>query len=261
MENVQETQQMKLVDSVFTKEPSQTVSPKYVHIPTDRIVGDMELLGWKVDESKEVKTRKASKKGYQKHIIKFSNPNIVIKDEDGDNAHPQIILINSHDGSTAFQFRVGIYRLVCSNGLVIATSEFSRISVRHMGYTFEDLQEIINGVMVKLPTVMSQIQTFKDCHLSDEEMKEFALKACTARFGDKYDVDILEVLQAKRVEDEGNSLWAVFNRVQEKLITGGFNSINNKTKKHRSVSAIKSFVKDIKLNEEIWKLAEQYTCK
>ena len=60
---------------------------------------------------------------------------------DGDTVFPQILMTNSHDGKNSFQFQAGLYRLVCSNGLVIADAQFEDVKMRHMGYSFEDLQD------------------------------------------------------------------------------------------------------------------------
>ena len=50
--------------SVFASEPSSEVSKHYTHIPTERVIDDMELLGWKPIEAKEVKARKKSTLGF-----------------------------------------------------------------------------------------------------------------------------------------------------------------------------------------------------
>jgi len=259
MENLQEISKTTIVDSVFTKTPFGNMSKKYVHIPTDNVISDMEKLGWVVTESKEVKARK--KKGYQKHIVKFYHPDLLIKGENGDDTFPQILMINSHDGSTAFQFRVGLYRIVCTNGLVVADAEFGKLSIRHMGYTFEKLQNLISELVEKIPSLVNKIKTFQECQLTDEQMMKFALDASTKRFGDKYKVNADDLLLPTRTADEGHSLWTVFNRVQEKLMNGGFNTVNSKTNKGRSSRSVKSFAKNIKLNEELWALANEYVCK
>ena len=104
--------------SVFTTTKAAHLTDKYVQTPTSRVVEDLMNLGWQVTKAQEVKSRKY--KGFQKHLIVFRNPEIMIKGKDGDDAFPQILLTNSHDGKAAFNFRVGIFRLVCSNGLVIS---------------------------------------------------------------------------------------------------------------------------------------------
>ena len=69
-------------------------------------------------------------------------------------------------------------------------------------------------------------------------------------------VDINELLKVDRIEDSGNSLWEVFNRVQEKLINGDCSyTMGTKVRKAR---AIKNFSMDLKINEALWTLAEEY---
>ena len=46
-----------IAPSIFSTEPSPEVSSKYSHIPTDKLIDDMELLGWKVIDAKEVNAR------------------------------------------------------------------------------------------------------------------------------------------------------------------------------------------------------------
>ena len=50
---------------------------------------------------------------------------------------PQIILTNSHDGFNSFKFMLGIFRLVCSNGLVVCDNQMVNMTIRHINYTFD----------------------------------------------------------------------------------------------------------------------------
>jgi hypothetical protein len=124
--------------------PSNTVSDKYTHIPTERVIDDMELMGWKPVDAKEVKARTEDTRGVQKHLVIFRNDDVVINGEDGDTVFPQILITNSHDGKNAFQFTAGLFRMICENGLVISTNEFEKVAIRHMGYDFDELQKQIN---------------------------------------------------------------------------------------------------------------------
>jgi hypothetical protein len=234
--------------SVFTTEKAAHLTDKYIQTPTSRVVEDLMRLGWQVTKAQEVRSRKY--KGFQKHIVVFRHPDIQIKGKNGDDAFPQILLTNSHDGKAAFNFRVGIFRLVCSNGLVVADADFNNVSIRHMNYTFESLQAKVNEVIEKLPGLVQKINLFKSTKLTEDQMTEFAYKAATLRT--KARVNALELLEATRNEDQGNDLWAVFNRVQEKIIGGSFRSGKRKS---RSVT---SFQKDIEINEQLFELAGSY---
>ena len=125
--------------SVFSEKPSKEVSKHYTHIPTTKVINDMRTLGWDVVDAKEVKARKASTKGFQKHLIVFRNPDVVIDGQDGDTVFPQILLTNSHDGKNSFTFTAGLFRMVCENGLVISDTQFEDVKMRHMGYSFSEL--------------------------------------------------------------------------------------------------------------------------
>jgi hypothetical protein len=237
-----------IAPSVFTTEKASHLSDKYVQTPTSRVVEDLMNLGWVVTKVQEVKSRKY--KGFQKHLVVFRNPDIMIKGENGDDSFPQILLTNSHDGKAAFNFRVGIFRLVCSNGLVISDADFNNVSIRHTNYTFESLQTKINEIIAKLPGLVNKINVFKAKTLTEVEMNDFAAKASQLRT--KKTVNIMDVLSATRTEDQGNDLWVVFNRVQEKILGGSYTSGGRKAR------SVKNFQKDIQLNEQLFELAESY---
>ena len=237
-----------IAPSVFTEAKASHLTDKYIQTPTIRVVEDLMNLGWEVTKVQEVKSRKYA--GFQKHLLVFQNPDIVIKGANGDDSFPQILLTNSHDGKAAFNFRVGIFRLVCSNGLVISDADFGVMSIRHLNYTFESLQAKVNEMITKLPGLVNKINTFKAKTLTDEQMTDFATKASALRT--KKTVNIMDVLEATRTEDQGNDLWVVFNRVQEKILGGSYTSGGRKAR------SVKNFQKDIQLNEQLFELAESY---
>jgi hypothetical protein len=237
-----------LAPSVFTTEKAKHLTDKYIQTPTIRVVEDLMNLGWEVTKVQEVKSRKY--KGFQKHLLVFQNPSIVIKGANGDDSFPQILLTNSHDGKAAFNFRVGIFRMVCSNGLVISDADFGVVSIRHMNYTFGSLQVKINEMITKLPGLVNKINLFKTTTLTEAQMADFATKAAALRT--KKTVNIMSVLEPTRKEDVGNDLWLVFNRIQEKILGGSYTSGGRKAR------SVKNFQKDIQLNEQLFELAESY---
>jgi hypothetical protein len=181
----------------------------------------------------------------------------MIKGNEGDDVQPTVLLTNSHDGKNAFNFQVGLIRFVCENGLVVSDEDYAKVQIRHVGYSFEELQTKINDVIAKLPNLVEKINTFKSTELTNDQVEDFAEKASKLRFSDSKSetyVDINGLLVIERKEDEGNNLWSVFNRVQEKLINGTFNY----GRKNRKARSIKNFNQDIKINKELWELANDY---
>jgi len=249
-----------IAPAVFTQKPSNEVSKHYTHIPTTKVINDMRTLGWDVVDVKEVKARKAKTRGVQKHMVVFRNPDVVINGEDGDTVFPQILLTNSHDGKNAFTFTAGLFRLICENGLVISTTQFEDVKMRHMGYTFEDLQQNIREMVEKLPLTVESMNKMKEVEMKQEQALEFAKRALETRFDEKQmnriKVDLDALLTPTRVEDKGNDVWSVFNVVQEKIIDGDFEYITgSKTRKARRV---KNFKQDQKINKELFELALEY---
>ena len=246
--------------AVFTMQPSKEVSKHYTHIPTSKVIDDMELLGWKVADVKEVKARKASTRGVQKHMVVFRNPDVVINGDDGDKVFPQILLTNSHDGKNAFTFTAGLFRMICENGLVISTTQFEDVKMRHMGYTFEDLQVNIREMVERLPLTVESMNKMKEVEMGEKAALDFAKKALECRFDKKQvariNVDLKELLNPTRKEDMGNDVWSVFNVVQEKIISGDFEyAAAGKIRKARE---IKNFKQDQKINKDLFDLALEY---
>jgi hypothetical protein len=65
------------------------------------------------------------------------------------------------------------------------------------------------------------------------------------------------LLKPLRVEDEGNSLWKVFNVAQEKLVRGGdqYRTVGGRNSRVRSLS---NFNVVNKINTKLWELADTY---
>lgn len=244
--------------SVFTETAAPTVSDKFTHIPTHKVIEDMAQLGWSVVDAKEVKARKGV--GFQKHLVVFRNPDVVINGSDGDTVFPQILLTNSNDGKNAFTFTAGLFRLVCENGLVVSTHEFENVRIRHMGYTFEELQERVRDMVEQLPLTVESMNKMKAIQLSEEQAKELAKKALTTRFEEEQveamNIDLDSLLEPTRPEDKGNDLWSVFNVIQEKILDGSFTYMSGA--KVRKARKVKNFKQDIEINQKLFAMAAKF---
>jgi hypothetical protein len=253
-----ETEIREKAKSIFTAKGAPGTSEKYAHISTFQIIQDMEKLGWGVVDAKQVRARKGD--GYQKHLVVFRNNDIVINGEDGDHAYPQILLTNSHDGKNAFTFTAGLFRMVCENGLVICSKEFENLKIRHYGYDFEELKNVISTMVEKLPLTVESMNSFKKKKLRKEQIAEFAKKAAAIRFGveqlENITIDFDDLVTPTRPEDNGDDLWSVFNVVQEKLVHGMFEYTSGA--KLRKARKIKNFRQDLDLNAKLYELAVEY---
>jgi hypothetical protein len=245
-----------IAPSIFTKKGSDNTSSKYSHIPTDTVIKDLELLGWNVVDAKEVKARKQV--GYQKHLVVFRNNDVVINGKDGDTVYPQILLTNSHDGKNSFSFQAGLFRMICENGLVIATKQFENYKIRHMGYDFETLQGVIKDMISNLDLTVESMNKMKETELTEEQtlsllsnylkLELLVLKIHLMM------IAIEDVLTPQRKEDKGNGLWEVFNRVQENIVEGNFQYLTP-SGKLRQARPIKNFRQDMNINAKMYEQA------
>jgi hypothetical protein len=274
-----------IAPSIFSTKPSPEVSSKYSHIPTDKLIDDMDLLGWKVIDAKEVQARQKTTRGFQKHLVVFRNPDIVInqmpdnivesstsptgyrrtngtfaKKNPIDTVFPQILLTNSHDGKNAFTFTAGLFRMVCENGLVISTNEFEKVAIRHMGYDFDELQKQVTEMTERLPLTVDSMNKMIETKMEEKQILKFAKDMLAVRFPEdelrRITIDMDEFITPVRPEDKGDDLWSVFNVIQEKIIEGDFDyTIGTK---HRKARQIKNFKQDMDLNSKMFDIALEY---
>ena len=241
------------------------LSKHYSFVPTMNVVNDLRALGYEVVDAKQVKARKKSTNGYQKHMITFEHPKYKV---DNSEEYPQILLTNSHDGGNAFTLSAGIFRLVCSNGLVIKTEDYGSARLVHKGYSFEAVRKLVEEFEETVSEVLNKITEMKKVELTKEQQIEFAKKAALLRFTAKsYNedniadvVNIDDLLNVDRKEDAGNGLYEVFNRVQESIVQGKYlyaasGKVNDADTKTRKARPIKNFKQSIDVNKKLSALA------
>ena len=254
---------------VFATSPTNSkVSEKYTVANTYTVIQDMEKLGWKVVRAAQRRATKKSSGRFSYHMVALQNPDIKITKqvEGGEEiveCFPQIILTNSHDGLSCFQFRVGLYRCICSNGLVISDAELSEFKIRHIYYSFENLRAVVGRILEALPSKVERMSQMSNVLLSEDQKLDFAKKALSIRKGVKEEElqadeeTYKDLLTPVRKEDEGSSLWNVYNVLQEKIVKGGYTTAEE-GKKARKVRKVTSFIKELDFSRRIDEVAQSY---
>ena len=255
--------------ALHTMPTNPDVSDKYVHANTMTVVDDLAKLGWFPVQAKQCRNKKNSSGIRSFHMIAFQNPDVKITKtlDNGEkivDTYPRIILTNSHDGFNSFKFMVGLFRLICSNGLVVCSSQMVDMSIRHINYDFEELRKIVASAIEQVPSIVNTMNDMRNVMLTDEQKTALATEVVKIRKGveddENYVVDaevVEDILTPVRNEDKGNDLWTIFNICQEKMIKGGFGfrGATNKLRKQRGITSIK---KDMDFNQRLWQTASQY---
>lgn len=251
----------------FKSEPTNpNVSDKYIQATTYDVVQDLEKLGWLPVDAKQCRNKKGTSGIRSFHMIAFQNPNVKITKtlDNGSeivDTYPRIILTNSHDGFNSFKFMVGLFRLVCSNGLVLCDSQMVNMSIRHINYDFEELRKIVTTSIEQIPHIVCTMNKMQTIIPTEEQKIDLALEVLRIRKGlelnNPLEVPqyvIQDILTPVRNEDKKNDLWTIFNICQEKMIKGGFKAENNK-QKLRKQKGITSIKKDLDFNQRLWQKA------
>jgi hypothetical protein len=227
---------------------------------TDRYqkIHTMDVLNILADEGWGVASVKADRPSvrdprFVRHMIDLRHPDLP-KADDGSVA--RILFINSHNGRTQAHFRAGIYRFICSNGLVIGT-DVAHATVRHTGTDAAEIVRRIQETSKATTEAISSIARWSKVKMSKAKQLEFATAAAELRFEDPQKYDPALLLTPKRHEDEGSDLWSVFNRVQEHGTQTRLEgrSVNGRRVVSRGIGGI---AQSLEFNAGLWKLAAEF---
>jgi len=242
-----------MIPAVYSTSPSPKVSERYRFVPTHEYVSELENQGWQLESAKAPKARKSDPQ-FGLHAVTFRRQWDAAGTESLGGLTPRIHLLNSHNGTSQTKIILGIFRLVCSNGLMVSSGQISEISFRH-DRSAKDTATVL-GELFK-SDAMASIETARrwdSVSLTWEQQVDFAEKAKVLRFGDKSNVYAGSLLDPRRVADQGDSLWKTFNRVQENILGGGVRFSGMR----RRARAITNISKEVELNQSLWQLAESY---
>src|SRR6267154_5503526 len=208
--------------SIFASQPMDTVSDRYSFLPTSSILRGMRENGWAPVRAEQQSVRTAARRGFQKHLIRFARAEHLHSWEKNQ-VRPEVVLLNSHDKSIAYQLHCGLFRLVCSNGMVVADASFQRISIKHSGFNPDSVIEASFKVLSAVPDVMNKVQLFQDRILTDAQQLALATGAAAYRWEDltKAPVSPSMLLNPGRYGDGAKDLFITLNCVQENIIRGG----------------------------------------
>jgi hypothetical protein len=247
----------RLAPSIYAAGPMAGVSGRYTFVPTARIISGLRELDWVPVAVEEQRLRTEARRGFQKHLLRFRRAEQM---ETLDEWNVELVLVNSHDAGCAYQLHTGIYRRICSNGLVLSDTQFESLRFRHAGLEAEQVVQASLRLLDYMPRVAELVSRFRSRVLDQRESQQFAEEAVLLRYPTLAEapVDAVTLIQARRPEDEGADLWSTTNRLQEVLVRGGVSDHHRDQRgKLRSVRALRGIDSKVNLNKGLWGLAEQ----
>ncbi|MFR9754074.1 DUF932 domain-containing protein [Nocardia sp. 004] len=242
--------------SIFTTEAHESRSERYGFIPTIEVLRGLEREGFRPFAVAQTRTRDEGHRDYTKHMIRLRHANTVEAAEAN-----EIVLLNSHNGTSAYQMLAGMLRFVCANGMVVGDI-VEDVRVRHSGNVADEVIEGAYTVLDQFEVVEDSREQMKALTMAPAEQALFAEAARIARWGDPTEspanyapIAAQSLLRPRRVADSGDDLWSTFNRVQENVIRGGLSG-RTRTDTRTRTRTVNSVTTDVKLNRALWHLAE-----
>ncbi|MCK6817895.1 DUF945 domain-containing protein [Enterobacter chengduensis] len=242
----------RVAPSIFADAPHESRSERYAYIPTAAVLAELRKEGFEPFMAAQTRVRHDDRRDYTKHMLRLRHASQI----NGAEAN-EIVLLNSHDGTSSYQMLAGMFRFVCSNGLVCGDT-VADVRVPHKGdvagHVIEGAYEVLSG----FDRVKESRDSMRAITLNDGESEVFARAALALKYDDPdkpAPITESQILMPRRFDDRRPDLWSVFNRTQENLTQGGLHgrSANGRRQQTRPVQGIDQ---NIRLNRALWLLAD-----
>lgn len=255
-----EDQMRAVAPSVFAEGKHASRSERYAYIPTIEILRGLHKEGFEPFMVAQGGSRVEGKTEFTKHMIRMRHAGQL---QQGRSEANEIILINSHDGGSSYQMLAGVFRFVCCNGLVVG-DVIEDIRIPHKGQIQHEVIEGAFRVLEDFEAVDAATQGMKGLMLQPEEQQAFARAALALRYGEQAagstgpaaPITAQQLMQPRRLEDQGDSLWLSFQRAQENLMRGGQPGRSAQGRRIQT-RAVGSIDRGVQLNRALWVLAEE----
>jgi len=257
-------QQLQIVaPAAFSNSAAPHVSDRYTHVRTADIVERLMGDGFTIQDASQQSTQKrtAGNELFQKHRVTMRMPTDSFHESRKlGNIFPTVSLVNSGNWSSTFILAVGLYRMLCENGMIAPFGAANEtIKIRHDRID-EDTQAGVQRAIDSAPGLFEFAEQASNTILDTQEQNSYARAAARIRFGltdDEAPGDDLTqgLLTARRPEDVPNDLWSIFNRVQENGVRGGFRAVGGNGRLRR-VRERKNISSDTSWNQDLWQLTQ-----
>ncbi|EPM9934187.1 TPA: DUF945 domain-containing protein [Klebsiella oxytoca] len=243
----------RVAPSIFADAPHESRSQRYAYIPTATVLTELRKEGFQPFMVTQTRTRHEDRRDYTKHMIRLRHASQINARGEAN----EIILLNSHDGTSSYQMLAGMFRFVCSNGLVCGDT-VADVRVPHKGDVAGQVIEGAYQVLHGFDRALESRESMQAITLDEGEAEVFARAALSLKYDDPdkpAPITESQILMPRRFDDRRPDLWSVFNRTQENLTKGGLHgrSANGRRQQTRPVQGIDS---DIRLNRALWLLAD-----
>jgi hypothetical protein len=240
--------------AVFAQQAHEDLSAKYTFIPTEKVLAGLMSAGFTPVDARQARSRTTSTVHAQ-HMVRLRRryETVALRD-----SVPEIVFLNSHDGSSAYQLRMALYRAVCTNGLIVSRGAFPGICVAHRGNVVDEIVTGALQISERFDRLAGLVERMEARTLQKHEQTEFAERALALKYADVAECGMVpsQLLTIRRREDVADDLYTILNRIQENLLRGGLTrrAPSGRLARTRRVTSIR---RDVSLNSRLWDLATE----
>lgn len=256
--------------SVYAPGKHEARSDRYLYIPTGTIIDGLRREGFVPTYVAQARARSEDMAPFTKHLMRFRNVGDLGSLAVGTEFF-EIVMINSHNGSSSYELMSGFFRVVCTNGMITGDYEHT-LKVHHKGDILGQILAATYKIAEESEETMESIAAMKQIQLSRPEQLLLAKYAMKARFPEPTidDTQVVEgsiedvpavyqpqdFLQVRRGSDIGTDLYRTVNVLQENLIKGGVTARDTRGKKH-TTRKITGIDQSVKVNQLLWQFAQE----
>ena len=265
--------------AAFTQSAIPAASDRYSFVDTSKAISILNDTGFHVSGAKQKQSRLSENIPFQDHLISFA-PN-----EGGIESDLQsnVILYNSHNARSKMMLMCGVFRFTCDNSLIAGEGFKTKLS--HVGLTESAFEKMLRTVIDSLPKMLQTIEAMRQTKLDQDQVIDLAYNAAKLRWDivndqnpltgkdtghyavhNESDSTLRDITAVRRPGDADSDCFTVYNRIQEAVLLGGdkyrnrVNVLSYNKDKDRSVwktaRPVNAIDKAVKLNQDIWTLAE-----
>ena len=247
------------IPAIFAGEAHGSRSERYAFISTEAVLVALGKEGFHPHSVLSAGSKFEDKRGFVKHLIRFRKQDVTIGSQ---GVTPEVCILGSHDGTTAWKAFMGHFRGLCKNGTIWFDKGATQVTIPHKGNVIDQVVEATYLVSGQSQQSMEVVNNFRTIDLTLDEQYAFAESARAVRFEDDTPVRPEQLLQLRREADRGRDLWTVFSRVQENVIKGELpyrleidTKDGGKRTVHKTTAPVRSVDGDLRLNRALWTLA------
>lgn len=258
-----------LAPAVFSSTKAERLTNRYASLNTSELLPIMADYGYFPMQAAQKKSRKGETQ-HSSHMLSFAKT--YHTEEVVGAVRPEIILYNSHDGSSSVRLFAGCFRFICSNGIVAGDGFQSRIY--HNARAITGFEDMLRNTVDALPTLMERIEKLRQVKLLYSQAQAMARAGVQTRWNMfnteelvkqpngvyATEATVRDALKVQRNEDDYMDAFTVFNRIQEAVVRGNafVKSLTEKNSEGimRKARPINSVSEGIRINSELWDIAD-----